>query len=93
MKNAFVKVFIDHKSNPVFFDKYCQRLKEAEPASVVYIENSSFNDDAPQNINLSEDTLTTIKNTVNSNQFQIAPEKKNSLETLLSDLYINALNL
>jgi DNA repair exonuclease SbcCD nuclease subunit len=91
LKKTFIKVMIGSKTNPVFFDRYCDRLVEANPHSVIYAEQYLELESSEEVANLSEDTLTLLKNSINDYSDLIPNEDKiKELEYLLTDLYIEA---
>jgi len=93
LKDTFVKVYIKSKSNPVFFDRYCEKLTEASPSSIVYIEDMVKSEDSLEPVSLSEDTLSIIKNSINDYSDLVqTEEKRNSLEKMISELYVKALS-
>jgi DNA repair exonuclease SbcCD nuclease subunit len=94
LEKTFVKVFIKSKTNPIFFDRFCEKLTEANPYSIVYAEQFLESETSEEIANLSEDTLTLLKSSIKDYSDMIATEEKlKDLESLLSDLYIEALRL
>jgi hypothetical protein len=94
LEKTFVKVFIKSKTNPLFFDRYCDRLTEANPQSVIYVEQYLEIESSEEVADLNEDTLTLLKNSIPDYSDLIPDENKiTELELLLSDLYIEASKL
>jgi len=92
LRNTFVKVYVRNKTNPVFFDRYCERLTEASPAAINYIEEFPDVQQLENVASLSEDTLSIIKKSIDDYSDLIPQaESKLKLENLLSKLYIEAL--
>lgn len=92
LAKTFIKVLIKSKTNPVFFDRFCDRLTEANPHSVVYAEQYLEIDSSEEVASLSEDTLSLLKNSINDYSDLIPDEDKmKDLEVLLSDLYVEAM--
>ena len=90
-EKTFVKVLIKSKTNPLFFDRYCDRLTESNPQSVIYAEQYLEIESSEEVADLSEDTLTLLKNSISDYTDLIPDEDKiKELEVLLSDLYIEA---
>jgi len=90
-EKTFVKVLIKSKTNPLFFDRYCDRLTESNPQSVIYAEQYLEIESSEEVADLSEDTLTLLKNSISDYTDLIPDEDKiKELEILLSDLYIEA---
>jgi len=95
LKNGFVKVIVKAKTNPIFFDRYAQRMSEANPHDVDYAnEVFEVDEETQSNISISEDTLTLVKKSIDDYSDLISDEdKKAELESLLSELYIEAIKL
>lgn len=92
LKNTFVKVYIKSKNNPVFFNRYCDRLNESSPNSIIYIEEKVDVSLSDENVSLTEDTLSIIRNSLDDYSDIIPNEnKKKELENLITELYVEAL--
>lgn len=92
LTKTFIKVYIKAKTNPVFFDRFCDRLTESNPYSVVYAEQYLDIEDSEEVASLSEDTLSLLKSSI-EDYVDLIPDdsKMRELETLLSDLYTEAI--
>jgi DNA repair exonuclease SbcCD nuclease subunit len=92
-EKTYLKVVVESKVNPVFFDRYCDRLVESNPQSVIYAEQYYDPDNSEEdNLSLSEDTLSLIKGSIKDYSDLIPDEEKASeLEKLLTNLYLEAL--
>lgn len=86
----FVKVIVQKKNNPYWFDQYVEALQKHNPADLSVIE-SAFEDGISEDVDIDEakDTLTILKECVDSLEIE---DHKNSLNDLLRDLYLEALN-
>lgn len=92
LEKSYIKVHILSKTNPIFFDRYCEKITEANPYSAIYVEQYLELEDSQEIANLSEDTLSLLKNSIKDYSDLIPDETKNKeLEELLSELYIEAL--
>lgn len=93
IRDTFVKIYVKGKTNPVYFDRYCEKMNDASPASVNYIEEYQDTQQLEGVASLTEDTLNIIKKSIDDYADLIPQEEnKKRLENLLSDLYIEALN-
>ena len=95
IRNTVVQVYVNHKTQPILFDRFCQYLNRSEAHSVSY----SFSDykrgeDEPDDgIEFSTDTLEIIRRSINDYDDLIpTEEKKKDLEKLIMNLYVKALN-
>jgi len=86
----FVKVIVQKKNNPYWFDQYFENLQKNNPADISVIESAFENGLSDQDdIDQAKDTLTILKECVDTLNVD---EHKNSLNDLLRELYIEALN-
>jgi DNA repair exonuclease SbcCD nuclease subunit len=91
-KDSIVKVIIRNKSNPYWFDLFIERLEAAGVIDMQVVDdhlNLNLEDDSDI-INEAEDTITILNKYVE--QLDLKADKQ-KLETLLRDLYSEALNL
>lgn len=94
LTNTFVKVIIKSKTNPIFFDRFCERLTDANPYSVVYAEQFLELESSDEVATLSEDTLSLLKSSISDYSDLLTDNvKTKELESLLSDLYLEAIKL
>lgn len=94
LKDTFVKVIIKSKTNPIYFDRYVEKLTEANPYSTIYAEQFLEIESSEEVATLSEDTLSLLKSSISDYSDLLSDEsKKKDLENLLSDLYIEAIKL
>lgn len=91
VNGKFLKVIVKNKTNPYWFDVFCERLDKAGPIAMQIVEDHL-------NLNLEEDeeivgetesTLDIFKKHIN--QIQSANLNKDKLERLIVDLYNQAL--
>lgn len=91
MKNAFVKIYIEHKKHPYSFDRYMDKLYEAGVSKITTVDdanNSSWQQE--EIVDLAQDTVTLINNEVD----QLEEVKdKSKLKKLIKDLYMESLSL
>jgi DNA repair exonuclease SbcCD nuclease subunit len=94
LQNTFVKVIIKTKTNPIYFDRFCERLTDANPYSVVYAEQFLELESSDEVATLSEDTLSLLKSSISDYSDLLTDNvKTKELEILLSDLYLEAIKL
>jgi flagellin-specific chaperone FliS len=90
-ENAYVKVVTQKKTNPFWFDTVLDKLYTANVANLVVVENFSdleyMEDD--DIIDEAQDTLTILSKYVDS----LNIENKTELNTLMTDLYNEALTV
>jgi DNA repair exonuclease SbcCD nuclease subunit len=86
----FVKVIVQKKNNPYWFDQFVEALQKNNPADLSVIE-SAFEDGISDDVDIDQakDTLTILKECVDALEVD---EHKNALNDLLRDLYLEALN-
>lgn len=90
VSGKFVKVIVQKKNNPYWFDQFVESLQKHNPADLSVIE-SAFEEGISDNVDIDEakDTLTILKECVDSLEID---EHKNALNDLLRELYLEALN-
>lgn len=90
LKDKYVKIVVQNKTNLFTFDQYITDVYNQDPAEVKIIEDlSEFNEGTiSEEINL-EDTMSILDNYVDSVQTN---EDKESIKKVLKELYIEALN-
>lgn len=86
----FVKLIVQKKNNPYWFDQYFENLQKHNPADMSVIE-SAFEDGISEDVDIDQakDTLTILKECVDTLDIE---EQKNALNDLLRELYVEALN-
>jgi DNA repair exonuclease SbcCD nuclease subunit len=91
INGMFIKVVVNKKNNPYWFDQFVENLQKQNPADLSIIE-SAFEEGINQasvDIDQAKDTLTILKDCVESMEVDMY---KNALNDLLRELYIEALN-
>ena len=91
MKNAFVKIYIEHKKHPYSFDRYMDKLYEAGVSKITTVDdanNSSWQQE--EIVDLAQDTVTLINNEIDSID---EVEDKARMKKLIKDLYMESLSL
>lgn len=84
----YIKVIIVKKDNSYWFEQFIDELEKAGPFDLQIIENSLIlNEDDPELIEKSQDTLTLLKDHINSSSMKV---DKVALSNLLSELYNEA---
>jgi len=90
-ENTYVKVVVQKKTNPFWFDTVLDKLYTANVANLVVVENFSdleFMED-DEIIDEAQDTLTILSKYVDS----LNIENKTELNSLMTDLYNEALTV
>jgi len=94
IKGTFVKVYVKGKNNPVFFDRYIQKINTSEPANLSIVEDYIPDNKEEDAICITEDTLSILKNSIKDySDLLPSKDKEVQIEKLLSDLYIEALKV
>ena len=85
-ENAYIKVIVQNKSNPYWFDMMLDNLYKCNPANVTIVDdNKNLGDiDDEDIVNEAEDTLTIMRKYVGSSNLNV---DENQLNTLLTSLY------
>jgi DNA repair exonuclease SbcCD nuclease subunit len=90
-EGSYVKVIVENKSDYFMFDNFIDKLNSVNPIDVNIVEDLSFTADEKQFIDEAEDTMTILKNHVDS--LEIEEEMKSPLKKLLSNLHTEALDI
>jgi DNA repair exonuclease SbcCD nuclease subunit len=92
LKNTYVKVLIRNKKNPYYYDKYMDKLNEANPYEIKTIEN--FEEYSAKNVDEDSveltDTVTLLNSYVDAVETDLS---KDRIKTRLQELYIEAQNI
>ncbi len=90
--DTYVKVIVQSKSNPYWFDLMMDSLYQANPANISVVEDHRNMDQLSEEeiISEAEDTLQSLHNYVESMNTNI---NKNELHKLFSSLYTEAVNM
>ena len=93
LKNSFVKVYVKGKTNPVLFDRYLDRINDAEPASLSIVEDY-VNEDflTEERVTLDQDTLSLLNSSLDDYaEIITSDDKKADIQKLLLNLYMEAM--
>lgn len=92
LKDSYVKVIIQNKTNPYWFDLWLGKIYEAKPIEVTIVEDHKNMDTLSDDdiINNAEDTLTILTNYVKVVESKV---NKNDLDNLMRSLYNEAINM
>jgi len=93
-ENTHVKVVVQNKTNPYWFDLMLDELYNANPHHVSIVEDfSDMTDMAAGEINIdqAEDTLTILRNYVDD--LGVEEDNKGELNELLHGLYLEAVSM
>lgn len=90
---SFVKVYVKSKTKPKLFDTYIKQINEAQPASLILFEEyANIETEQTDIINMSEDTLSIIRSSINDYSDLInGDESKKRIEDLLTKIYIESI--
>lgn len=85
-ENTYVKVIVQNKTNPYWFDMMLDKLYKCNPANVSIVDdNKHLNEmDDEDIVNEAEDTLTIMRKYVDNSNFNVDTTQ---LNTLLTSLY------
>lgn len=87
--NTYVKVIVETKTNPYFFDKFMDKLYYCVPADISIIDEVLFDDDdVDDNVDLSEDTMSVLDRYVDEME---TDSNKTILKGMLKQLYLESL--
>lgn len=89
-KNMYVKVVVEEKTNPSFFDIFLDKLQQVNPQDVKVVEKIDEGDDFDSENLSAKDTLTILNEHIESMNLQLDKKK---LTDLMSELYHDASNL
>lgn len=90
IKGCFVKVIVQKKNNPYWFDQFIDNLQKFNPHDISVIDASVDEIVLSENFTSDEtkDTLSILREVVQ----ELDTEHKNKLTSLLSELYVEAIN-
>lgn len=85
-ENTYVKVIVQNKSNPYWFDMMLDKLYKCNPANVTIVDDNNHLDEIDDKdiVNEAEDTLTIMRKYVDSSNLNV---NETQLNTLLTSLY------
>lgn len=90
-ENKFVKIILKNKTNAYYFDKYSDKIQSGNPIKIQVVDDHKniLNISEDDLVNETEDTMTIIRNHVDSMNVKQSFELKN----LLKELFISANNI
>lgn len=89
-ENRIVKVIVDTKTNPYYFDKYMEELYNILPHDIKVIEDIIVDDVEDTNDDLSEDTISVLERYIDDMEIDT---NKNTLKTILKQLYLESMEI
>jgi len=91
LKDAYVKLFVEHKEHPYSFDRFMDKLYDAGVAKITIVEEMNNSDWTQEEIvDLSQDTVTLINNEIDTMD---EVKDKERMKRLVRDLYMESLSL
>lgn len=89
-KGCYLKVIVEEKKDPYFFDQFLDKLYEAGPANITVLEDATEYDVGDEEtLNLAQDTPTLVGQYIDAID---TDDNKKRLKTLVHELYIEALS-
>lgn len=90
-ENTYVKVIVNNKNNPYYFDKFIDLLYSVSPAEIKVVEDFLYTSDSSDESNIAaEDTLTILGKHID--QIEYIDADKPKLKEMIKGLYLEALN-
>ena len=90
-KNGQVKIFVHMKKSPYLFDRFMDKLYDAQVNTVTIVEDLTQDDiDEEEVVDMSKDTLTLIMNEIDSMD---EVTDKGKLKSIIRELYMESLSL
>ena len=91
-KDMYVKIIVVAKSNPYWFDMFCEHVDKAQPIGVQIVEDHLHRDAVTDDsiTVTAESTLDTIISYVNNSSTHIDDVKRQHLLSVMTDLYHRA---
>ena len=91
LKDAYVKLFVEHKEHPYSFDRFMDKLYDAGVAKITIVEEFNNSDWTKEEIvDLAQDTVTLINNEIESMD---EVKDKERMKRLIKDLYMESLSV
>lgn len=92
MESSYVKIIVDDKTNPQVFDMFKERLEESGISDLKIVEDAEVlqTDDRSIDLDEAQDTLSILKKYIDSLDVKV---DKKSVDKMIEDLYIEAINL
>tara|TARA_B100000131_G_C17888397_1_gene521280 strand:- start:165 stop:749 length:585 start_codon:yes stop_codon:yes gene_type:complete len=89
LEHAFVKVYIETKNKPYMFEKFLDRLYNNSVSNVTLIDVTEANDLEEEEIDVGQDTLSLIYETID----EMDVDDRDKLKGLIRELYMESLSL
>ena len=89
-KNSYVKVLVESKNNPYFFDKFIDLVQLQEPFDLSIIEDLNLSVEEEEIVNEAEDTVTTLNKYVDGLDVNVNLDR---LKEVLMSLHREAIDL
>lgn len=86
---SYIKIIVESKTNPFYFDKFLTKVEKSGPADVRIVEPLEQSDNS-EIVSQAVDTQTILMNTIDRLDMDIDKKK---LKTLMQELYTEALNI
>lgn len=93
VKNKVIKIYVNHSTNQVLLNRFCSAVEALSPVSVVTIQAPSFIKHEEMSEIDSDDTLSMLVKFSEMSFTDKEQESKESLITLLKDIYSEAVEL
>jgi DNA repair exonuclease SbcCD nuclease subunit len=92
LTNTYIKVIITNKENPYIFDLFLDRLQQSGATDIKVVDDHMNMDiiDESELVDEAQDTLTILRNYIDNLDIKADKQK---VETYVSDLYQEAINL
>jgi len=91
LKDAYVKLFVEHKEHPYSFDRFMDKLYDAGVSKITIVEELNNSDWTKEEIvDLGQDTVTLINNEIDTMD---EVKDKERMKRLVKDLYMESLSL
>jgi DNA repair exonuclease SbcCD nuclease subunit len=89
-KGCYLKVIVEEKKDPYFFDRFLDKLYAAGPANITVLEDATEYDVGDdETLNLAQDTPTLVGQYIDAIETE---DDKSRLKKLVHELYIEALS-
>jgi len=92
LSGTYVKVIVNTKNNPYWFDLFIDRLEKVDPLAIQVVDDNLYLnlEDDGDIVNEAEDTLSILKKFVESAEVDI---DKKEIDKILGELYVEALSI
>lgn len=91
LENTYVKIIVETKTNPYFYDKFLDKLYKSSPADISIVEEITFDDEEfDEDVDLAEDTMSVLERYVDEMEID---SNKNILKGMLKQLYLESMEV